>query len=64
MAENYLLNKRVVYQQGYLFAEPLSLQAFLSWYRQRYRSRSAAVVALPPLANTGAIHKSALPPGK
>ncbi|MEN3261580.1 EAL domain-containing protein [Sodalis endosymbiont of Spalangia cameroni] len=61
--KNYLLNKRVVYQQGYLFAEPLPLQAFLSWYRQRYHSRSAAVVALPPLANTGAKQKNALPPG-
>ncbi|WP_081742915.1 EAL domain-containing protein [Candidatus Sodalis pierantonius] len=28
--KNYLLNKRVVYQQDYLFAEPLPLQAFLS----------------------------------
>lgn len=63
LQKNYLLNKRVVYQQGYLFAQPLPLQAFLTWYRQQHHSRSAAFVALPQLADSGAKQKNALPPG-
>lgn len=48
LQKNYLLNKRVIYQQGFLFAQPLPLVAFLSWYHLQCRSRSAASIALPP----------------
>ncbi|WP_074012689.1 EAL domain-containing protein [Candidatus Sodalis sp. SoCistrobi] len=63
LQKSYLLNKRVVYQQGFLFAQPLPLMAFLSWYHQQRRSRSAASPALPPRVGSAVKQKNALPPG-